>query len=134
MSALLLGLLMAAAPCPVDPPTRAGLLKAEADWVKALETRDAAALACRLAPEFVDTAWNGKPRDRAAVLTALPRRTGGKLILSDLEARLFGKTAGLVRGLNTQGQGAVRFTDMFVFRESRWQAVSAQETIAAKVH
>lgn len=127
MSALLLGLLMAAAPCSVDPPTRAGLLKAEADWVRALETRDAAALACRLAPGFVDTAWNGELHDRAEVLAALPRRTG-RLTLSDLDARLFGKT-GLVRGLNTQGRGAVRFTDMFLFADGRWQAVSAQETV-----
>ena len=129
-------LLVAAASCPTEPRTPAGLRQAEASWVAALESRDGAALACRLAPDFADANWQGRIVSRDDILAHLPRRPASDLRLSDLTVRIEGAT-GIVRGLNTQvapdGKvvGRVRFTDIFVWRASRWQAIAAQETVVA---
>jgi hypothetical protein len=136
MIGLALGLAIAAQ-CPHDPATAAGLLAAEADWVTALESRDVARLGCRLAAEFADSNWRGQRIARADVLTRLPARPDSRLTLSNIETETIGQT-GVVRGINTQtgpdGEviGRVRFTDVFAWRDGRWQAVAAQETLIAE--
>ncbi|HVI99166.1 MAG TPA: nuclear transport factor 2 family protein [Sphingomonas sp.] len=135
MLGLLLGL-AATTQCPHDPATTAGLRAAEADWVAAIETHDVARLGCRLAVEFTDADWRGRRVPRAAVLARLPTRDHGRLALSDLEVAIHG-AVGTVRGVNTQTAadgtlaGRVRFTDLFVHRDGRWQAIAAQETVIA---
>lgn len=132
---LALALLTSVAPAcsQAEPATPQGLLLAERRWVAALETRDVRNLGCRLAPGFTDTAWQGKLFGRAAVLAALPHRPDSKLVLSELTAEVHGRI-GIVHGVNTQigpdgkAAGKVRFTDVFVRRDGRWQALSAQET------
>lgn len=127
---------LAATSCPTEPRTPAGLRQAEARWVAALEARDATALACRLAPDFADTNWQGRIVSRDAMLARLPHRPASDLRLTEIAVRIEGAT-GIVRGLNTQvapdGRvvGCVRFTDIFVWRAGRWQAIAAQETVAA---
>jgi hypothetical protein len=70
------------------------------------------------------------------MLARLPKRPPSRLQLTDVTVRLEGRT-GIVRGLNTQiapdGKvvGRVRFTDIFVWRAGRWQAIAAQETLVA---
>jgi uncharacterized protein DUF4440 len=137
MELLLVLALLASAPAACrlsEPPTRAGLLAAEAHWVAALESRDVRALACRLAPAFTDTSWRGQLVSREAVLSALPSRGRIELALSELDAQVFGQI-GVVRGLNTEtgpdGKivGKVRFTDLFVRGNGGWQALAAQETL-----
>jgi ketosteroid isomerase-like protein len=122
-------------PCTeADAPTEAAVLAAEDHWVKLIEARDAAGLACLLAPEFTDTNWAGRSIPRAQVLAALPHRPNMALALSDMAVLQYGDVA-IVHGLNQQKDaagktvGAVRFTDVFLYRERRWQAVSAQETV-----
>jgi len=127
---------LAAAPCPTEPRTLAGLRQAEDRWVAALEARDGAALACRLASDFTDNDWQGAVHHRDDMLAHLPQRPPSHLRLTDLTVRIEGAT-GIVRGLNTQiapdGRtvGRVRFTDIFVWRAGRWQAIAAQETVVA---
>ena len=129
-------LLLAAASCPAEPPTPAGLRQAEDRWIAALEARDGAALACRLAPDFADNDWQGAVRRRDAVLARLPQRPPSRLQWTEMTVRLEG-TTGVVRGLNTQTApdgtviGRVRFTDVFIRRGGRWQAIAAQETLVA---
>jgi hypothetical protein len=112
----------------------AGLLLAEQRWVAALESRDVSALGCRLAPGFIDTNWRGELVTRKEMVAALSKRQPSRLVLSDLRAEVHGRF-GIVRGINTQvcrdGSviGRVRFTDVFVRTHSRWQALSAQETV-----
>lgn len=125
----------AARPCSItDRHDAAGLRAVEARWVQLLETRDADGLACLLAPEFVDINWAGQRVPRKRVLAALPHRPDSRLELSEIDITLRG-AVGIVRGLNRQTDaagraiGAVRFTDIFVYRNRRWQAVSAQETL-----
>ena len=124
----------AARPCPgPDPRTEAAVRATEDRWVHLLETRDAAGLGCLLAPEFVDSNWAGRKVPRAQVLEALPHRPDTSLALSEIDVMLHGDIA-IVHGLNRQTDaagkhaGTVRFTDIFLYRERRWQAVSAQET------
>ena len=132
---LALALLTSVAPvCPLtEPATSEGLLLAERRWVVALEAHDVGALACRLAPGFTDTTWQGKLVGRAIVLAALPHRANSKLALSELTAEVYGRI-GIVHGVNTQigpdGKiaGKVRFTDVFVRSDGRWRALAAQET------
>jgi len=129
-------LLLAAASCPTEPRTPAGLRQAEARWVAALESRDGAALACRLARDFADTNWRGVIVSRDDMLARLSQRPASDLRLTEITVRIEGAT-GIVRGLNTQvtpdGKivGRVRFTDIFVWRTGRWQAIAAQETVMA---
>jgi hypothetical protein len=121
---------LAAASCPTEPRTPAGLRLAEDRWVAALEARDGDALACRLAPDFADNNWQGVIVTRGDMLVRLPKRPASTLRLTDITVRI-------VRGLNTQimpdGKvfGRVRFTDVFVWRAGRWQAIAAQETVVA---
>jgi hypothetical protein len=127
---------LAAAPCPTEPRTPAGLRLAEDRWVAALQARDGAVLACCLAPDFADNNWQGVIVSRDEMLARLPKRPPSRLQLTDVTVRLEG-TTGIVRGLNTQiapnGKvvGRVRFTDIFVWRAGRWQAIAAQETLVA---
>lgn len=135
MIALLSLALAAASPFGAEPATAEGLRAAEAGWAAAIEASDVARLACRLGVGFVDTNWQGKLVLREAVLAALPGRADSKLALSDVTVRIEGQT-GIVHGLNTQTKpggevvASVRFTDVFLYRAHRWQAISAQETVA----
>jgi len=128
---------LAAASCPTEPRTPVGLRQAEDRWVAALEARDGAALDCRLAPDFADNNWEGMIVSRDDMLARLPQRPPSRLQLSDMRVRIEG-TTGIVRGLSTQvapdGKviGRVRFTDIFVWRAGRWQAIAAQETMVAR--
>jgi hypothetical protein len=118
-----------------EPRTEAAVRAAEDRWVHLLEARDVGGLACLLAPEFTDTNWLGRKVARASVLAALPHRPDSRLTLSEVVVRTYG-TVAIVQGLNRQtdragrAAGAVRFTDIFLYRERRWQAVFAQETPA----
>ena len=122
--------------CPSEPLTKAGVLAAERDWVDALARGDGERLNCRLASGFTDSNWQGKLQSRADAMAGIagPRP---HLSLTELEVELLGRTA-IVHGLNTQSQangtivGTVRFTDVFVYRAGRWQAISAQETLGRK--
>lgn len=127
---------LAAATCPAEPRTAGGLRQAEDRWVAALEARDGAALGCRLAADFADNNWQGLVVSRDDMLARLPTRPPSRLRLTDVTVRIEG-TTGVVRGLNAQiatdGKvvGRVRFTDIFVWRAGRWQAIAAQETLVA---
>jgi hypothetical protein len=131
---LLLALALFAA-CPSAPKTEAAVLDTEHHWAAALEHRDRAALDCIISPDFQDTTTEGELRSRDQILgsvadTSRPRSQNK---LSDMHARIFGDVA-VVKGLNHVMDGAkelaqVRFTDVFIYRDGRWQAVSGHETL-----
>jgi Domain of unknown function (DUF4440) len=127
--------LMFAAPCPAHQPKDGNaLIQIEQSWAQALEVRDANAVGCILAEEFQDVDPNGQLHDRAETLGQIPHRRPGKNILSELTPHVFGDS-GYIRGLATlvDGQGKtvarVRFTDIYVYRGTRWLAVAGQETL-----
>jgi hypothetical protein len=124
-----------AAKCPTNQgKNEDALVKIEQSWAAALEVRDADGVGCILASEFQDIDPKGQLHNRAETLTQVMSRRTGKHTLSELVPHVFGDT-GYIRGLATlrDADGKVvaraRFTDFYVFRDHRWQAVSGQETL-----
>jgi len=125
----------AVAHCTLSTPrTPAGVLAAERYWVGAIEHRDAAALDCLLAAGFTDFNWQGRVVTRAEMLDGFAAKPRVTLKLDDLSTDVIGNMA-VVRGRNAQTgpdgkpMGAVRFTDVFVYRAGAWRALRAQETV-----
>lgn len=114
----------------------AGALAAEREWVRAIEHRDTAALGCLLAPDFTDSDWRGRVVTRAQMLDGFAAKPRITLALDQLTVDVAGDMA-VVRGRNRQAglerktSGAVRFTDVFVYRDGAWRALRAQETVIA---
>ena len=131
---LALGVSASAATCPAQPKTEAALLDLERSWAKALQQHDADTVSCFLSDEFQDAGVEGELNDRAATLARIPTRGPNQNRLEDLHARIYGDAA-YVRGLNQvldpsgKPVARVRFTDIFVYREGRWQAVAGHETL-----
>lgn len=128
-------MLLAAAHCALHTPrTAAGALAAERHWVAALERRDAAALDCLLGEGFTDINWQGRLVTRAEMLAGFGPKPKVTLTLDQLTTDVSGDMA-VVRGRNRQTgpdgkpAGAVRFTDIFVYRDGAWRALRAQETV-----
>ena len=124
-----------AANCPAaQAKDGSALIQLEQSWASALEGHDSAAVGCILATEFQDVDPDGKLRNRAATLAQVPHRPPGKNILSELDPHVFGDFA-YIRGLATlvdpQGKtkAQVRFTDIYTYRDRRWQAVAGQESL-----
>ena len=124
-----------AADCPKSQPkTEAALVQAEETWAAALSRKDADAVACLLAEEFEDADVDGSLLTRSQTLEHIPHRKPGTNHLSELRGHVEGNS-GFARGLATlvdetgKVKARVRFTDVFVYREGRWQALAGQETL-----
>jgi len=127
--------LMFAPTCPTNQAKDGNaLIQIEQSWAQALEVRDADAVGCILADEFQDADPNGQLHNREETLAQIPHRRPGRNILSELTPHVFGDS-GYIRGLATlvdaQGKtmARVRFTDIYVYRGTRWLAVAGQETL-----
>lgn len=109
------------------------LLDLEHRWLTAAMQRDLPTLRDILADDFVDVTYKGGLRDKTDHLQSSLAPSKSKQTLEELKVRFYGDT-GIVTGLNvvvsTDGSATyrIRFTDVFVKRGGRWQAVSAQET------
>jgi hypothetical protein len=124
-----------AASCPAGQSREeATLLQQEEKWAKALDHNDVQAVGCLLADEFQDADVNGAVHNRAEALARAAQPRHGVNRLEQMHARIYGH-AGFVRGLNrvidSSGKvvASVLFTDFFVYRDRRWQAVAGQETM-----
>jgi ketosteroid isomerase-like protein len=130
-------LFLSAASCPSHAHDEQALLQLEQTWAKALEQHDTATVACLLADEFQDADVDGKVHDRSQTLSRIPQRHPSSNHLEDVHAHIYGDTA-FVRGLNQVTDAAgkvlarVRFTDIFVYRNGRWQAVAGHETLVSE--
>ncbi|MGH9524614.1 MAG: nuclear transport factor 2 family protein [Terriglobales bacterium] len=111
----------------------------EMKWLDALVRRDQAAVAEILAPEFHDTTMTGQVRNREQALAAvldpvLPelQRSFGRMDIHSYDGR-FAVVNGIVL-VSGNGIAAARvaFTDVFVLRDGKWQAVAAQENLQQK--
>jgi len=127
-----------AAPCPTNQSKEENtLVQAEQTWAKALEKHDSDVVSCLMADEFQDTDTNGELHDRTQALARIPQRPAYSNQLQDMHARAYGDFA-FVRGLNkvldSSGKllAQVRFTDVFVYRDGRWQALAGHETLVTK--
>jgi len=133
---LFLSLPALAADCPKnEPKTDATLIALENSWADALTRRDVAAVSCLVADEFEDATVDGSLHSRAQMLAGIPERNPGRSNrLTEMRAHVEGDM-GFARGLNEvldfSGKviARVRFTDIFTYRDGRWQALAGQETL-----
>src|SRR5215472_4395438 len=121
--------------CPKNQPkTEATLIDLEQNWAVALGRHDAETVACMVAEEFEEADVDGSLHTRSQVLAHIPRRKPGSNHLTELRAHVDGNF-GYVRGLNEvldpEGKikARVRFTDVFKYRDGRWQAILAHESL-----
>ena len=133
---LLLCSLAHGAVCPTGQlKDQAALVQIEHGWLRAVEQHDTAALGCILADEFEEADFAGSLINRSAMLASSANQ--GKVPpvveLSDLHAHVYGDFA-YVRGLavirSDDGKLPVknRFTDIFIYRDGRWQCVAGHES------
>jgi ketosteroid isomerase-like protein len=132
---LALALSALAADCPKNQPkTEAALLELEQNWAQALTRHDADTVACMVAEEFEDADVDGSLHTRRQMLAHIPQRKPGSNHLTEMRAHVEG-SFGFVRGLNEvldpSGKvvARVRFTDIFTYRDGRWQALAGHETL-----
>jgi ketosteroid isomerase-like protein len=124
-----------AADCPKNQPkTEAALIELEQDWAAALSRKDVDAVACMVADEFEDADVDGSLQTRNQMLEHIPHRKPGVNHLSEMRAHIEGNS-GFTRGLATLVDASgkvvarVRFTDVFTYRDGRWQALAGQESL-----
>ena len=130
---LLLCSLAQGAVCPSgQPKDEAALVQVEHEWLRAADHHDVAALGCILADEFEEADFAGALIDRRAMLASAAKPGRVQIELADLHARVYGDFA-YVRGKGVRNDNGVRtaktrFTDVFVYREGRWQCVAGHES------
>lgn len=123
---------------PDAPPTNTDevlsqLTTLENEWNNANLKADRAAIVRILADEFRGVGGNGAVEDKKQYLASMRPNTDIKtLTLSDLTVSLTGNNA-VLTGLNTAkfkngAKQVYRFTDTFIWRDGRWQAISSQAT------
>lgn len=102
----------------------------EHEWTVANINADKKKLAQILADDYVGTSADGKSQGKAEYLRTIERDTSiEKWDFEDLKVALRGDRATLTGKIRIQisGQEAVyRFTDKFVWRDGRWQAVGSE--------
>ena len=113
-----------------DPAT---LAQIEQVWLRAAEQNDKAALGCILADEFEEADFDGSLIDRSAMLATGSKPSTVHFELSDLRVHVYGNSA-YVRGVggtrsdDGKFHAKNRFTDIFVYRDGRWQCVAGHES------
>jgi ketosteroid isomerase-like protein len=124
-----------AADCPKNQPkTETVLIQLEENWAAALSRKDVDAVACMLAEEFEDVDVDGTLHTRSQTLEHIPNKKPGTNQLSEMRAHVEGNL-GFTRGLATLVDASgkvvarVRFTDVFTYRDGRWQALAGQESL-----
>jgi hypothetical protein len=124
-----------AAPCPAgQAKDEAALVQIEHAWAQALEKHDVAALDCILASDFEEAGPDGQLFDRSHMLNRAKSEGAVHYELSEMHGHVYGD-AGFVRGVGAaigddgKLKGRTRFTDIFVYRDGRWQCVAGQEAI-----
>lgn len=108
----------------------ADLTDIEHEWTVANINADKKKLAQILADDYVGTSADGKSQGKAEYIKTIERDTSiEKWDFEDLKVALRGDRAtltGKIRILGGGQQAVYRFTDKFVWREERWQAVSSE--------
>ena len=135
MLIVLLAVFLAIAPVTyADNSDAATLMHLERQWLRAIQIRDTVFLDKLLAEDFVDISTHGEIRHKADVLRGRVGPVSTTQSLSDMQVREYG-TSAVVTGLNIVSDKSgdwtvhVRFTDVFVNRDGKWRAVSAEETL-----
>jgi hypothetical protein len=135
-SAFLLMLLCSlahAASCPKgQAKDEATLVEIEQTWARVIEQHNMPALECILAREFEEAGSAGELIDRAQMLASAAASGDVHYELSDMRVHVYGNFV-YVRGVGVaRGAGKPtvkhRFTDIFVYRDGRWQCVAGHQS------
>ena len=134
---------------PARERTAAAVMAVEHAWLAALQRRDVKVLAHILGREFVDSDFQGDAITRARYLAyfahplARPMPAVRQTFSDTMVRFVAGGTVAIATGVvvtrpamtstvatsaKQDGVRLSRFTDVFVWREARWQAVTGQET------
>ena len=115
------------------------LVELQQTLAKAWLAGDRATVERIIAPEWTSTGPDGSTTDRSIVLAQVFETGGHKirvLEVNHVKARVFGDAAvvtGRTHGVGEfEGSGydvVIRFTDTFVRRQGRWQAVASHASI-----
>ncbi len=123
-------------PLKTTDSAEAEIKKVEQQWLDALVKRDQATVAEILAPEFQDTMIDGKVHNRDQALAAVLDTTRPDLsrFFGRLDVKVYDGKFAVARGLTVLNGDKIReahivFTDVFVLRNGKWQAVAAQEAL-----
>jgi ketosteroid isomerase-like protein len=113
------------------------LIQMEHAWSQADIQKDAAALNQILAEDWIGIDFEGTILTKALALKGISSDSAAlqSTILRDMKVRIYGNTA-IVTGTDTEkgeyhgkdSSGKYLWTDVFVHRNGRWQAVSSQST------
>ena len=112
------------------------LIQMEQDWSQADIKKDATTLNRILAGDWIGIDFEGTVLNKAQALTGISSNSGSleSTVLRDIKVRVYGNTA-VVTGTDTErgeyhgkDSGKYLWTDVFVRRNGRWQAVSSQST------
>ena len=113
------------------------LLQIEHDWSEADTHKDAAALNRILADDWMGIDFEGTLLTKPQALAGIDSGSGSleSTVLGDMKVRIYGTTA-IVTVTDTEkseyhgkdSSGKYLWTDVFVLRDGRWQAVSSQST------
>jgi ketosteroid isomerase-like protein len=120
----------------------AALVELQQQLARAWVTRDRSTVERIIAPEWTSTGPDGRATDRERVLEQV-FATGVHKIhdvkIDDVKARVFGDAAvvtGRTHGIGDfEGAGydvVIRFTDVFVRREGRWQAIASHASLVPR--
>ena len=109
------------------------LVQIEQVWLRAAEQHDKATLGCILADEFEEADFDGSLINRTAMLATTSKPSTVHFELSDLHVRIYGNSAyargvGGTRSDDGRFHAKNRFTDIFVYRDGRWQCVAGHES------
>lgn len=113
------------------------LIQMEEDWSQADVKQDAAALNRILADDWIGIDFEGTMLTKPQALKGIGSGSGSlqSTVLRDMKVRVYGNTA-IITGTDTErgeyhgkdSSGKYLWTDVFVRRQGRWQAVSSQST------
>lgn len=113
------------------------LIQMERDWSQADTQKDAAALDRILAEDWIGIDFEGTVLTKAQALKGINSDSASleSTVLGDMKVRVYGNAA-IVTGTDTEkgeyhgkdSSGKYLWTDVFVLRDGRWQAVSSQST------
>jgi ketosteroid isomerase-like protein len=121
------------ATCPTgQPKDKAALIQVEHRWIQAVEQHDPAALGCIVADEFEEADFDGSLISRSTMLAGATKPSNGHSELAELDVHIYGDVA-YVRGIGVNSEngrptGKTRFTDIFVYRDGRWQCVAGHDS------
>ncbi len=135
-------ILIANAGCTTKPPRQtsshstAELLAQEHLWTEAFKNRNKGVLIQILADEFVFTDDTGQIFNKDQYISAVIGAIKVESYAVDDKASLIVGNTGIITGRWTgkmsieakDASGAFRFTDVFVHRAGRWQAIASQDT------